>query len=91
MLKVNLLQDKIALAYTRILDETDQIDSKIKGFTMKAIAGESDYIWNTEPQYDDFKSALNSTVKLNSMLFNYFIKNETVNSLYRAIVFHAGI
>src|SRR6185437_10593050 len=45
LLKVNLLQDKITVAYTRILDETDHIDLKIKRFAIKAFAGESDYIW----------------------------------------------
>jgi len=77
LLKVNLLQDKIAVSYTKTLDESDQIDSKIKGFAIKAISGESGYIWNENPQYDDFKSAFDSTVQLNLFLFNYFLKNET--------------
>src|SRR6202012_3342083 len=47
LLKLNLLQDKIAISYTKTLDESDQIDAKIRNFAMKAIAGESDYIWNT--------------------------------------------
>ena len=86
LLKVNLLQDKVALAYTKILDETDQIDSKIKRFAIKAINGESDYIWNTGLQYNDFKSALKSTIRLNKILFNYFIKNETFTH-YLGILF----
>jgi len=77
LLKVNLLQDKIAVAYTKTLDESDHIDTKIKRFALKAIDGESDYIWNTGLQYNDFKSALSSTIRLNKILFNYFIKNET--------------
>jgi len=77
LLKVNLLQDKITVAYTRILDETDHIDLKIKRFAIKAFAGESDYIWNTPAQSDDFNSALKSTLRLNRILFTYFIKNET--------------
>jgi potassium efflux system protein len=81
LLKVNLLQDKIAISYTKILDEGDQIDSKIKGFAIKAISGESNYLWDTDVQYNNFKSALSSTVKLNDLLFNYFIKNETVTHL----------
>jgi small-conductance mechanosensitive channel len=80
LLKVNLLQDKITVAYTKILDETDHIDSKIKKFAVKALAGESDFIWNTGLQYNDFKSALKSTVGLNRILFSYFIKNETVTN-----------
>jgi potassium efflux system protein len=91
LLKINLLQDKVAIAYTKILDETDQIDSKIKRFAIKAINGESDYIWNTGLQYDDFKSALKSTISLNKILFNYFIKNETfthyLGALFLGLVF----
>ncbi|HEY0246252.1 MAG TPA: hypothetical protein VGC01_11860, partial [Mucilaginibacter sp.] len=32
LIKVNLLQDKVAVAYTKILDESDQIDAKIRRF-----------------------------------------------------------
>lgn len=74
---VNLLQDKIAISYTKILDENDQIDAKIRGFALKAISGESDYIWRPDTQYNDFNSALKSTIKLNTLLFNYFIKSDT--------------
>ncbi len=81
LLKVNLLQDKIAISYTKTLDESDQIDSKIKGFAMKAIAGETGYIWNKDAQYDNFKPALNSTIKLNEFLFSYFISSETETHL----------
>ncbi|HAL81531.1 MAG TPA: hypothetical protein DCO83_04255 [Mucilaginibacter sp.] len=81
LLKVNLLQDKIAVAYTKTLDESEQIDSKIKGFAKKAISGESGYIWDAAPQYDNFRSALNSTLRLNGLLFNYFILNETTTHL----------
>jgi potassium efflux system protein len=76
--KVSLLQDKITLVYNRILDQTDQIDLKIKRFAIKALAGESDYLWNTKLQSADFKPAFNSTVILNGTLFGYFIKNETI-------------
>ncbi|MES2274683.1 MAG: mechanosensitive ion channel domain-containing protein [Bacteroidota bacterium] len=86
LLKVNILQDKIAVAYNKILDQTDQIDAKIKRFTMKAISGESDYIWNTGLEYNDFKAALKSTIKLNTILFNYFNKNERLTN-FTAVVF----
>ncbi|SHM08877.1 mechanosensitive ion channel family protein [Mucilaginibacter sp. OK098] len=86
LLRVNLLQDKIAVAYTKTLDESDHIDAKIKRFALKAIDGESDYIWNTGLQYNDFKSALSSTIRLNKILFNYFIKNETYTH-YLSVLF----
>ena len=81
LLKVNLLQDKIAIAYTKTLDESDQIDSKIKEFANKVISGESDYIWFVDPRYNDFDSAFKTTIRLNTVLFNYFIKSETVTHL----------
>ncbi len=87
LLRVNLLQDKIALAYTKILDETDQIDSKIKRFALKAVDGDSDYIWYNDPQYDDFQAAFKSTLKLNKILFNYFIKNATVTHFIGLLFF----
>ena len=76
LLKVNLLQDKISVSLTKVLDETDHIDSKIKSFTLKAISGESTYIWTVDSHYNDFNDAFKSTVKLNQILFNYFIKND---------------
>jgi len=74
--KVNYLQDKLAVAFTNLLDETDHIDSKISKFADKAINGELGYIWESDQQYSDSRSAFNSTIKVNSILFNYFIKNE---------------
>eukprot|EP01037_Dinobryon_pediforme_P007173 gene7173-7241_t len=67
--KVNLLQDKLSIAYTKTLDETDQIDLKIKQFAKKAFAGESNYIWQGDPEYKDFGTALRSTLKLNKKTF----------------------
>jgi potassium efflux system protein len=81
LLQVNLLQDKISVSYTKILDESDHIDSKIKSFALKAISGESTYIWDVDTQYNDFKSALNSTIKLNETLVNYFVKSEIMTHL----------
>ncbi|ASU34882.1 mechanosensitive ion channel domain-containing protein [Mucilaginibacter xinganensis] len=88
--KVNVLQDKLSIAYTKVLDETDQIDLKIKRFAIKAMAGESEYIWFAAIQVDDFKAALKSTIKLNKVLFYYFIKSETVTH-YVSVLFLALI
>jgi potassium efflux system protein len=87
LIKVNLLQDKTSVSYTKILDETDHIDAKIKGFAIKALSGESDYIWNIDKQYNSFKSALDDTIRLNKILFNYFIKSGTVTHLIVILFF----
>jgi potassium efflux system protein len=80
-LKVNFMQDKIDVAYTKTLDESEQIDTRIKDFAMKAIAGESNYIWDPDPQYNNFDSAVKSTIKLNNFLFNFFIKSASFTHL----------
>ena len=91
LLKLNLLQDKVAISYTKTLDEIDQIDTKIKNFAMKAISGESDYIWNTGLDFANFQSALHSTVKLNTLLFDYFNKSQVqthcVGLLFLILIF----
>jgi potassium efflux system protein len=79
--KVNLLQDKVAIAYTNVLDESDHIDSKIRAFADKAFAGEFGYIWESDPQYDSFKTPFDSTIKVNKLLFSLFLKNETLTHL----------
>ena len=81
LLKVNLIQDKISVSFTKALDESDQVDAKIKGFALKAIAGETGFIWEADPVYSDFKSAFNSTIRLNKLLFNYFVRNEKATHL----------
>jgi len=85
--KVNLLQDKVAIAYTDLLDESDHIDSKINKFATKAIDGEFGYIWELDPQYSGFKGPFNSTLKINQLLFSYFIKGATLTHLAGLIFF----
>lgn len=85
LMKVSLLQDKISVSDTKTLDEIDHIDSKIRNFAIKAIAGESSYIWHPDAQYNDFRSALNGTIRLNQLLFDYFIKNQLVTHLFAAL------
>lgn len=87
LLKINLLQDKLAMSYTKTLDGTDRIDLKIKQFAMKAIAGESEPLWRAGFRNNDFKTAWNSTLKLNGLLFNYFIKAETLIHLAALLFF----
>lgn len=81
LFKVNLLQDKVATAYTNILDETDQIDSKIKRFANRAVDGEFDFIGQPNRQYNGLDSALNSTVDLTNTQTYYFLRSNTSSHL----------
>jgi potassium efflux system protein len=81
LFKVNFLQNKVTTAYSNILDESDQIDSKIRRFAARAETGEFDYLWESNNQYGDFNTAMNGTVKLNTVQLNFFFKNETITHL----------
>ncbi|HVV55751.1 MAG TPA: mechanosensitive ion channel domain-containing protein, partial [Mucilaginibacter sp.] len=81
LFKLNLLQNKVANTYTTVLDESDQIDSKIKIFAIRAESGEFDYIWKKNNQYSDLNTALKNTTRVNQILFSFFIKNDTTTHL----------
>lgn len=81
LFKINLLQNQTSMAYSSILDESDQIDSKIKRFAERAEAGELDYIWESNSQYNNFDPALKGTIKLNTIQLNFFFNSETATHL----------
>jgi potassium efflux system protein len=77
LFKVNFLQNRVAIAYSNILNETDRIDNKVDRFAERAFEGEFGYLWVIDPQYKDFKTAFDGTVDLNNTQLYYFIKKET--------------
>jgi potassium-dependent mechanosensitive channel len=81
LFKVNLLQNKVTMAYSSILDENDQIDSKIKKFAIRAESGEFGYLWQINPQYNNFAAAFGSTLQLHRILATFFINNENITHL----------
>jgi small-conductance mechanosensitive channel len=85
LFKINLLQNKVTIAYSNVLDGTDQIDSKIKRFAIRAGSGEFGYIWEGNNQYNDLNAALNGTIRLNSIQLKFFTNNETITHLVTLI------
>jgi len=81
LLAVNLLQNQVSVAYTTVLDQSDQIDAKIKRFADRAMDGEFGLIWEKSPQYNDLGSAVKATIDLNNTQLYYFIKNGTATHL----------
>ncbi|MBC7400125.1 MAG: hypothetical protein H7289_09280, partial [Mucilaginibacter sp.] len=75
--KINLLQNRVAIAYSSASDQDDQIDSKVKRFAQRAIAGEFGPIWDIDPQYNNIQTSIKGTVELNSTQLYYFIRKET--------------
>ncbi len=87
LIRISLLQDKITVAYTKVLDESDHIDSKIKKFAMSALSGESAYIWKESIDYKGSIAAWKRTVRLNTLLFNYFISSKKLVHVIGALFF----
>lgn len=81
LLKINILQNRVAVIYTSILDETDLIDGKIKRFADRAMAGEFGYIWQVDNSYNNLVPAVNGTIALNNTQLYYFFRNETATHL----------
>jgi potassium efflux system protein len=77
LFKINLLQNRVAIAYSNALDETDQIDSKVKHFAERALEGEFGPIWDIDPQYNNIQTSVRGTVDLNNTQLYYFIRKET--------------
>lgn len=77
LFKINLLQNRVAIAYSNALDETDQIDLKVKKFAQRAFEGEFGAIWDIDPQYNNIKTSIQGTADLNSTQLYYFIRKET--------------
>ncbi len=78
LFKVNLIQNQISTAFTDMTDESDQIDSKIKRFAIRALGGEFDYIWKRNDQFKHIDSALQGTIALNQVQVYYFFKSEII-------------
>ncbi|MCC8426755.1 mechanosensitive ion channel family protein [Mucilaginibacter sp. UR6-11] len=77
LFKINLLQNRVAVAYASALDETDLIDTKVGRFAERAFQGEFGYLWDIDPQYNNIRSSIAGTISLNSTQLYYFIRKET--------------
>lgn len=74
LLKVGLLQNRISSVYISLLDLKDQIDIKIREFSIQALSDEDNSIWEMDRNSEsNFKTALSKTVSMNIKLFMFFI------------------
>ncbi|HMG11236.1 MAG TPA: mechanosensitive ion channel domain-containing protein [Mucilaginibacter sp.] len=77
MVKIGLLQNRTSSVYISILDLKDQIDLKIRDFSIRALSAEYSNIWAMKAEEgSDFKEALSKTAAMNSKLFNFFIERD---------------
>jgi small-conductance mechanosensitive channel len=74
MVKIGLLQNRTSSVYLTVLDLKDQIDFKIRDFSIRALSAEYSDIWDMKAsEGSDFKTAFSKTYIMNSKLFSYFV------------------
>ncbi|MEO3404842.1 mechanosensitive ion channel domain-containing protein [Mucilaginibacter sp. CAU 1740] len=77
--KVGLLQNRVSAVYISVLDMKDQIDSKIRDFSERAISQEYNNIWAMEAdEGNDFGTATKATTDMNIKLFSFFIGRDVL-------------
>ncbi|QQL51115.1 mechanosensitive ion channel family protein [Mucilaginibacter ginkgonis] len=87
LLKVGLLQNRVADIYISILDEKDQINAKIRDFSVRAFSDEYDYIWAMKNTPGiTFFSAFEDTFNMNYKLLKYMLSRDTLIHLVGLII-----
>ena len=87
MVKVGLLQNRTSAVYISILDLKDQIDTKIRDFSIRAMSQEYSNIWNMNAdEGNDFGTATKATADMNAKLFNFFIGRDILIHLGGLVV-----
>lgn len=77
LLKIGLLQNRTSSVYIALIDLKDQIDLKIREFSIQALSEEDQAIWEMDRNTEStFKTALTKTVTMNSRLFTFFITRD---------------
>lgn len=88
MLKIGLMQNRVAAISIAIIDEHDQIDAKIRNFSIKAMSCEYNYIWDMNgARGKSFGDALDKTVTMNSKLFGFFLGRDILIHFCAALLF----
>lgn len=79
LLKIGLLQNRLADVYINTLDEKDQVNAKIRNFSEEALSAGSGYIWAMTPTPGTtFKSALDDTFNMNFKLLKFMVNRATL-------------
>ncbi|TSD66593.1 mechanosensitive ion channel [Inquilinus sp. KBS0705] len=88
LLKIGLLQNRISSVYISLLDLKDQIDIKIREFSVQALSAENNPIWQMDNNAEStFSSALTKTVNMNTKLLTFFIGRDPLIHFAGLLVF----
>lgn len=87
MVKIGLLQNRTSSVYISILDLKDQIDLKIRDFSIRALSAEYSDIWDMKAdEGSNFGEAFSKTVNMNSKLFSFFVGRDILIHLSGLLV-----
>ncbi|WDF53499.1 mechanosensitive ion channel family protein [Mucilaginibacter sp. KACC 22063] len=78
LLKIGLMQNRLADIYIDVLDQKDRLNNKIRNFSERALSDEYDYIWEmTSGGTETFKSAVADTWNMNSKLLKFSLNRNS--------------
>ncbi|MEO7212195.1 mechanosensitive ion channel domain-containing protein [Mucilaginibacter sp.] len=73
LLKIGSLQNRATSVYIALIDLRDQIDLKIREFSISALSDENNSIWEMDRNTEStFRTALSKTVNMNTRLLTFF-------------------
>jgi potassium efflux system protein len=73
LLKIGSLQNRATSVYIALIDLRDQIDLKIREFSISALSDENNSIWELDTNTEStFRTALSKTVNMNTRLLTFF-------------------
>lgn len=88
LLKVGLLQNRISSVYISLLDLKDQIDIKIRAFSIQALSDEDNSIWEMDKNtVSTFSTALTKTTSMNTKLFTFFLTRDPFINFIGVLLF----
>lgn len=88
LLKIGLLQNRISSVYISLLDLKDQIDIKIREFSVQALSSENNSIWQMDADTTStFKTALSKTVNMNTRLLHFFVGRDPLIHFSGILIF----
>ncbi|WP_183568605.1 mechanosensitive ion channel family protein [Mucilaginibacter sp. SP1R1] len=98
IIRIGVLENRISALSILLIDLDDRIDLKVHEFTLKSVTNEYGFIWDRKKAHalDRLDSTLVKTVRLNALLYSYFLTSKSnwgghLASLLTLIVFFAWI
>ncbi|OOQ62160.1 hypothetical protein BC343_03670 [Mucilaginibacter pedocola] len=77
LLKVGAMQNRVTSVYIALIDLRDQIDLKIREFSISALSDEDNSIWEMDKNTDStFGTALSKSWTMNTKLLTFFLTRD---------------